>query len=807
MKITSSNRPIFLVFATLFFSILCLSIILPSDIEAENFGLFKNQNMPTDIVKTQIISDWESVAELSKRPFGTGRIGIKFIIKQGWHIYWQNSGDSGLPTTVEWNPNENLLIHSQRWPTPFIIKEVSIDENNEKHELTTFGYTNKVIPLFNAQLIDHKKEISNFLPITLEAHLSWIACKEMCIAGSTEISRTFPAKSTNLHNEDIAHLELIENAETTMPKDLPAITGEISPNKDDLVLSVKIPELYIKNSQSKKHANNDIQIFPNKSQVAKFQLGKSSIFLATNKSDFIDNSLSVLLPFSLTTNTLEQVTLSGIVALSPELTNEKHVTALPWQATFDPSHAINQNTKSNPENQVTGNNLLYRVLDKASVNIQSSKIDEATESITFIVAIIFGFLGGILLNVMPCVLPVLAIKVLAFIEQAGESRTLRLVACSLYTMGVLCSFIVLATMIVTLKELGYQIGWGFQFQNPIFVLFVTALIFTVALNFFDIYSIQIPKFATNLDAKLYKSSSSLQSTKLKHFLDGVLTTILATPCSAPFLGTALAFAFTQKLFIIYAIFLSIGFGLSLPFIILCLWDKLILKLPKPGNWMLSLKKAMGLLLLGSVTWLLHVINTIAPDSLFPTISLLFCIYIAVLAQKQLNKFTINNYFKKLLYILGAVIIITFTQHNIFLISASYEHKQISLKNSNIASTQRNNIVWQPYSDELLLALRNANVPVFIDFTAVWCLTCQANEQFVLNSKNVSKIFKDKKIATLKADWSDGNEVVSNALRKFGGQAVPHYVMLDETQQKQIVLPTILSKSAIEKAIENIESLQ
>lgn len=802
-----ARLPTLLTFITL------IALRYPNFANAQDYAFAKDETS-TNIVQAQIVSDWDSISDLASRPSKKGRIGVQFRIKPGWHIYWVNSGDAGLPTKVEWNAAEDLSITSERWPAPFVIKETS---TNGQPDLTTFGYIEEVVCLFDAELTNNKQGEPYARPITLEAHISWLACKEMCVPGSAEITRKFPFESIEQNTNNLADSQLMDRFDLTTPKISSNISQKIISNDTVLYIELTLPIQqtalpFLPNVQ------DYIQIFPHSSPFAKFDFAQINMSqpsiskfasIQANNNNFENKQITIILPFELMNkdtialsakDVSDPIEFSGIVSLAPELTNNQHTTTFTWQSTLNKNTAMTlQSSNKNPSK---GNpDLQNRILN---YRLHSKIISDASPphaSITMIVAIVFGFLGGILLNVMPCVLPVLAIKVMAFIEQAGASRIVRFSAAGWYTAGVLFSFLMFATIVVSLQTIGHQVGWGFQFQHPIFVFGLIVFVFVVALGFFEIYSLGVPKFAYKNHISLNQSESRPQNTYsmgFKNFTDGILTTILATPCSAPFLGTALAFAFSQKSITVYLVFLSIGTGLAMPFVILCLWDNLLSKLPKAGTWMYKLREGMGLILFSSIIWLLYVLDTIAPTSLIPALSVLLCIYATLWAHNAINACSIKSF--QILMPICWIACICATLYGFHLIS-----KPVQIQQTKTQESVKSDIIWQPYSDDLLSSLRKSRTRVFIDFTAVWCLTCQANKQFVLNTPEVLDMLRKEGFVTLRADWSNGDSIVSNALKQFGGQAVPYYVMLDETHENKIILPTILSKSKIEVAISAINS--
>lgn len=422
-----------------------------------------------------------------------------------------------------------------------------------------------------------------------------------------------------------------------------------------------------------------------------------------------------------------------------------------------------------------------------SSSLETSPLKKNDSSI--LVLLFFAFIGGFILNLMPCVLPVLSLKLFSLIKQAGESRK-RLVTLGLaMTSGILISFWVLATIIASLKGAGSLVGWGMQFQSIGFIAFMIVLLSVFAMNFFGFFEIWLPgKALTQMDGITQKEGLG------GAFFTGALLVLLSTPCSAPFLGSAMGFAFSASTPILFLFFTTAAIGLSFPYLIIAIFPKLLSVFPKPGPWMVILQKLMGALLIGSVIWLLWVAIQMVTlkAGIFLIVLSLISMGFAFLIGKLAPPY--KPFYREILLLLSSILILfSFWQ---FAISPSI-HKIMKEKKAVELSLEKDTEGFYPYSkDRLQSALKDGH-PVFLDITADWCLTCKANEAAVLSDESFIKVLEEKNVIKLKADWTLQDKEISELLKSLGRSGVPVYaVYLPDQPQKPIVLPEILTQNSI-----------
>jgi thiol:disulfide interchange protein DsbD len=406
-----------------------------------------------------------------------------------------------------------------------------------------------------------------------------------------------------------------------------------------------------------------------------------------------------------------------------------------------------------------------------------------------IAALFSGFLGGLILNLMPCVLPVISLKIFGFISQA-EASPGRIFRHGLaFSAGIFLWFFGLAILVVFLKAGGSQVTWGaFQFQNPLFVVGLSLLVFLFALNLFGLFEISLPGNTVNSLDK-----ASLHEGYAGSFFQGLFATLLATPCTAPFLGSALGFAFGQSPSVIVAMFASVALGMSLPYLLLSARPGWRTYIPKPGIWMERLKQFMGFPLLATNLWLLWVLqNQRGPEAVLALLALFlvfgFCAWI----------------YGSLLHPAKGVIRILCMIGMVAMIATSSLLLIPRILNATLVAetpTEGSGIAWVPYSPSALEKLRNEGKAVLLDFTASWCLTCQFNERTAINTPAVRKAFSDRGIVTMKGDWTNADPAITAALKSFGRVGVPLVVFYPAGQGSQpVVLPELLTETIVLQAL-------
>ena len=401
------------------------------------------------------------------------------------------------------------------------------------------------------------------------------------------------------------------------------------------------------------------------------------------------------------------------------------------------------------------------------------EIQESNSSLSLIQAIIFAFIGGLILNLMPCVFPVISLKVLSFVSMGNESVAKIRIHSLSFCVGVLISFIAMGLALIILKQIGNNLGWGFQLQSPIIVGYLSILMFVIGIILLT--DINIGSSLTRLDNK--SNNSYLSS-----FLTGVLAVIVASPCTAPLMAPALGYALVQPDGLTMPVFVSLGLGFAFPYLILSMNPKLINVMPKPGQWMETLKEFFAFPMFATSLWLIWVFAKQTDTDML--IGLLVTILLISLILWFINKS--NNKNLNLIYLLLLAIIIIFEGKNIL----DYEYP--SNKNMNNMESVSYTI-WDP---EIETRYKNSNQAYLINFTAAWCITCQANDKIALSRPKIKKYFKDNNVEYIVADWTNKDNEILESLESYSRNGVPLYIYWKPGMDESKILPAILTEQIL-----------
>ncbi len=432
----------------------------------------------------------------------------------------------------------------------------------------------------------------------------------------------------------------------------------------------------------------------------------------------------------------------------------------------------------------------------SSGNASETRPDNATNegnSAGTLVLLLSALLGGLILNLMPCVLPVLSLKLFSLIKQAGESRKRLLVLGSATTVGILASFWLLAGIVAAVKAGGGNAGWGMQFQSAGFIAFMVVILSAFAMSFFGVFEIWLPGSATTK-----MDSAGSKQGLAGAFFTGALLVLLSTPCSAPFLGTAMGFAFTASTPILLLFFTAAGIGLALPYMLVSAFPSVLKIFPKPGAWMVTLQKVMGVLLLGTVAWLLWVVHEQAGNygvAVFAVIA-----FLSVILSFAIGKIAPPGvaFIREVAAL--AISIVFLAAFWFAFASPKYESEVNAIFEAKAAQSITED-GWYRYTPELIENFAKTGRTVFIDATADWCLTCKANEAAVLNRKDFKHAMDSLNVARVKADWTRETPEVTALLKSMGKSGVPAYAIYPSGDaSKQIVLPELLTTNAIVEKI-------
>ncbi len=653
------------------------------------------------------------------------QLALRLKIKEHWHTYWRNPGDSGLPTRLTWTLPAGFSAGDIEWPFP---KKLPLGP------LMNFGYDGEVLHLVTLRTPANAPKAG---PVMLRAKAEWLVCSDVCIPESAELSLSLAAAGT-APAVDKRWESAFSLADQALPKNI-AIAGAnaaISGNQ----LLIQLP------AKPVAAAAGEIEFFPYADDL-----------IANAGKQVLGSDSGGLLTLS--------VPLAEPRGKHPELLKGILVARNGW----GDLHSGRAVEISMPVSAAPAG--------PAKSGMAASGPGNA--DIGLLVALMFAFAGGVMLNIMPCVFPVLGIKVMGFAQAAHNSpRALRMQGLS-FLAGVVISFWLLAGILIALRAAGEAIGWGFQLQSPAFVTALAGLFMLLGLNLSGVF-----EFGMGLQSAAGNAASRIPSDgRLDAFFSGVLATAVATPCTAPLMGAALGFTLSQPPLVSILVFTLIAIGMALPVVTLSFFPGWVRMLPRPGAWMETFKQALAFPLFATVVWLVWVIGSqLGNDAVARLLFGLILLSIAAWVYGRMQAA------RPLRAAIAAVVV------GVAGIALAWP------AGGGVATTAAGTDGdWQPFSRERIAELRANRQPVFVDFTASWCITCQVNKRVALNSDSVRQRFSERAITRMKADWTRQDPLITAALAEFGRNAVPLYVYYPETGEP-VVLPEILTSDIVLAAI-------
>lgn len=689
---------------------------------------------PRDLVQASLVSEVTAIEP--GKPF---TLGLRMRMKPNWHVYWRNPGDSGLPPEVAWTLPEGFAVGETGWPAPHRIPV---------QHLMNYGYEGEVVLLvpFTPGRVDGAGSAQ------ITGKLTYLVCEEICIPGSADLRLDIPVAGPGIQSEpDSANAALFARARAALPAVAPWPI-ELSPAPDGrLVLAVRAAGL----------KGDDI------GKAAFFPYSETEIENAAAQELSIDDTGLRLTLTRADGKAPAPKELSGVLSFEERVDGRDVRRAFAVGTTPAPSAA-----------PVTpGAN--GGVGEEAAVTPRPRQTDALTVSS----AAGLAFLGGLLLNLMPCVFPVLSIKVLSLVRQAGQAPARVRLHGLAYTAGVLASFLALAGLLIALKAGGAGIGWGFQLQSPIVVAGLAYLLFAMGLSLSGVLHVGVG--IAGLGDGLTRRSG-LQGS----FFTGVLATVVATPCTAPFMGAAVGFALTQSPLVSLTVFASLGLGLALPFLGLTFWPGGLRRLPKPGAWMETLKGLLAFPVYLTVAWLVWVLaQQVGSEGLLVGLVGLVLVGFAAWAWERAREAgSIGSTLAR-----GVALSALVAAAGILVL--------VDQDRSTKVSESRSGSV-QPFTTARLDALRGEGRTVFIDLTAAWCITCQINKRTTLRADRVQTAFGDRNVAFLEGDWTNQNPEITAFLEHHGRSGVPLYLLYDG-KAEPIVLPQILTPEIVLDALAKV----
>lgn len=685
----------------------------------------------TDQVTAELVSESAGI-----QPGTSFWVGLKLDHEPHWHTYWQNPGDSGLATSLTWDLPDGFTADPVIWPIPEFIP---------LEPLVSYGFEGTTLLMVRLTPPD---DLPVGQSVDLRVRADWLACQEVCIPGGADLDLTLPVVADGpVLNPDQADLFALTRAE--LPLEGVGWPVTLSGAGEKLQLDVRLPEGSVVNPQDVFFFNRDESVIePGALQEVTFEDGLLSLRLtpaiyADGPVDAVNGILFAGSGFGPT------VPGNGVI-LSAAIGSSGAATEL-------------------------------------SVIGRTAPQETTKEAIGLFRALILAFVGGLILNLMPCVFPVLSIKILSFVQQAGEDRGRILRHGLVFALGVLVSFWALAGTLIALRAGGALLGWGFQLQSPLFIVLIAAVLFMLSLSLAGVFEVG----GSLIGVGAGKGSSGYSGS----FFTGVLATVVATPCTAPFMGAALAFALSQPAVVSLIVFTVLGLGMSAPYVLLSAVPSLLRLMPRPGAWMETFKQLMAFPLLATVIWLTWVLGQ--QVNIDGITWFLFGLLLLGIACWIYGRWTtpIRSSVVRLVARAIALAVVVF---GLYVASAGVRSPVTAVIPAGEVAPGE--IGWVTYDREKLMELRAAGTPVFLDFTAAWCLTCKANELVVFRSQEVRDSFAERGIVPMKADWTSRNPEITQALAEYGRTGVPLYVYFAGDGSDPLILPEILKPGIVLDAI-------
>jgi thiol:disulfide interchange protein DsbD len=661
------------------------------------------------------------VSEMTGIPAGGGTISLGLLqrMQPGWHTYWRNPGESGEPTTIDWLLPPNFTASSIIWPHP---------ERIPFGELANYGYSDHV--LLRAEItVPPGLRPGDIVSFT--AHATWLVCKDICIPEKATLDLALPVVDTPASAPE--HREAFAEARAKEPAANGPITARFAATDDNVALFFQ-PVLN------------------------RLELGKGALFFPHDKglikasaaqvAEAAANGFVISVPPAYKLRDPEKrrsvVEIAGVLVLAPDGKTPSQAFAVTLQRGAVPS-----------------------VAPKTA----------AAADLGLAQAILFAVLGGLILNLMPCVFPILSMKALALVR-AGHTEHPWTDGLA-YLAGVMTTFAGLGVVLLWLRGMGEDVGWGFQLQSPLSVAILAYILTLVGLNLSGVF---------HFGGSIQGAGQGLASRSglIGAFFTGVLAVVVAAPCTAPFMGAAMGFAFTQDPTVTLAIFLALGFGLALPWVIVSFSPALIRLLPKPGEWMERFKQFLAFPMYGAAAWLVWVLSQqVDPEGLFRVMAGIVFLALAawafgvVQARAALSRRVLLSSTIFLIALGGAVALIALP---------------FKTRTAEAPSAENGTALSEPYSSARLAALRAEGKPVFVNLTAAWCVSCLYNERVALSTESVAQAFKATGTTYLVGDWTNQNPEISALLKTHGREGVPLYLYFPPGGGQPKILPQILTQS-------------
>lgn len=682
----------------------------------------------TDNVKAELLADVSTV-----KPGEPFWVALRQTIRPKWHTYWKNPGESGLPTEISWTLPPGAKADPIVWPTPILF---------EIGGITNYGFKDEATLLVR---VTPPADLAG--PLKLAADANWLVCEDVCIPEEGKFELTLPSGPTAMPAAP-ATRTLFEQARHEVPTESPwpARYG---------VDKTGNPTLQVDAKGLKPDTIGNVYFFPAEwGPVATMAKQAAVIDAAGIRIPLKRGDAKTPLP----------PLLAGTLVLTEKTGDGTVKQAFDISAKLDPTVAT------------------------AAVGVTSLAGAVGSEELSLVQALFFALLGGLILNLMPCVFPVLAMKAAAFARLAGHDRAEMRRDGLAYTGGVLVSFAVMAAVVIAIRGAVGDVSWGFQFQSPVFSLLIAYLFFVIGLNLSGVFEVgsRLAGVGQGLTARGGTTGA---------FFTGVLAVIVATPCTAPFMAAALGFALTQPAPATVAVLLAMGLGLALPYLALALTPALQRLMPRPGAWMDRLRQFLAFPMYASAVWMIWVLTQqTGADGVLYALGGMVLIAFAIWLLRFGSQASAGTWLRRGLAAIAVLLA--------FAVTLKLEDSPATAASATGDAKGGVNFEgWERFSRARMAEAVATGKPVFVDFTAAWCITCLVNERVALETPASRKAFEQAGVVKLKGDWTNRDAEISAVLKELGRAGVPVYLYWAPGAEKPKILPQVLTEAMILSELE------
>lgn len=682
----------------------------------------------TDNVKAELLADVSTV-----KPGEPFWVALRQTIRPKWHTYWKNPGESGLPTEIAWTLPPGAKADPIVWPTPILF---------EIGGITNYGFKDEATLLVR---ITPPADLAG--PLKLAADANWLVCEDVCIPEEGKFELSLPSGPIATPAAP-ATRTVFEQARHKVPTDSPWPARYGVDKAGNPILQIDAKGL-------KPDTIGNVYFFPAEwGPVATMAKQAAVIDAAGIRIPLKRGDAKTPLPSSLT----------GTLVLSEKTGDGTVQQAFDVSAKLDPAMAT------------------------AALGAASLAGAVGSEELSLVQALLFALLGGLILNLMPCVFPVLAMKAAAFARLAGHGRAEMRRDGLAYTAGVLVSFAAMAAIVIAIRGAVGDVSWGFQFQSPVFSLLIAYLFFVIGLNLSGVFEVggRLAGVGQGLAAR---------GGTMGAFFTGVLAVIVATPCTAPFMAAALGFALTQPAPATLAVLLAMGLGLALPYLVLATTPALQRLMPRPGPWMDRLRQFLAFPMYASAVWMIWVLTQqTGADGVLYALGGMVLIAFAIWLLRFGSSASAGTWVRRGLAAIAVLLA--------FAVTLKLEDSPATAASATgDAKGGVNFDGWERFSRARMAEAVAAGKPVFVDFTAAWCITCLVNERVALETPASRKAFEQAGVVKLKGDWTNRDAEISAVLKELGRAGVPVYLYWAPGAEKPKILPQVLTEAMILSELE------